>query len=963
MSDLLKYKVFINGRLGIRQTNPLGINTLKEQYSKETGGKLSYARRLIGKLTFTGADFTYLYRIEKSIYRCEQVNVSVQKKCDNIFTNWFTGYISLNDAAWDLDQCKVTAEVNVIDRYSCITDNGDKEVNLFELISERKTITTIPGTIEYAECDYLDPGCLTDPFFVEYRATYEEGRLGTIGRRYYARYNYGGGSYGYPLLYAPYDYVYGDGSGEFGFKIVGGDGSTASIDNGMTLKNVLEKLLQNICPGLTVKSDFFQINPDNVLVNNYVTGQPSKVANLIIFQKSDIKRPNVSGNATRAIITIDKLLKNLTNLFNIGWFIDDDNRLVIEHISYLSSVSGLNLTSLRYANNVRHKKKYTYDKDKMPKRETFRYVEADGIDFVGLPIIYNSRCVNNDEKEYEASLFNNDVQMVLDNPASNSEKVKDSGFVLVACNGADAIITEPAVISGEPRLNNSLGYAQLHRDYWRHGRVLLTGNMNGTDQTFLSAIKTKKQEKLTIPFCCGDSFNPNHTILTALGIGEVDKAEFNLWGETLELDLLFGSDIGLTTNVAPVANPDMAVTPMDTPIVIDVLANDTDADGSIVPSSITIYTTAHCSVVVDSLFRLIVTPAIGFTGTAYVYYKIRDEWNQESNFGIVSIMVYDGLAAPIAVDDNYNTEQNTSLTISAAAGVLANDIDDQGIINLTVTPYSGATSAGGSVVLNADGSFYYTPPSPSYTGTDTFPYNVTDSTGLNDTGLVSILVRDPNSPLAVNDNYRTVIDVVLSVPSATGLTINDLDNGPLLATAETVATVQGGSVTISANGAFVYTPPTGYTGPDSFDYTITDSDLNTDVGTAFIDVLPLVYVRLLTYNIDNTLIIEDCGSGGSRNRGRERTADFKLEYFADSGATIPMDITGLAIQIDFRMAFVDNLLSITYNSDLSTPGEGIDDIIGTDEIISRTYSDCSDTTTEDYDIYWSVLPNPDYIII
>ncbi len=80
---------------------------------------------------------------------------------------------------------------------------------------------------------------------------------------------------------------------------------------------------------------------------------------------------------------------------------------------------------------------------------------------------------------------------------------------------------------------------------------------------------------------------------------------------------------------------------------------------------------------------------------------------------------------PVANDDTYVTGLNTTLNVSAGIGLLANDTDSNGIIGLTVraTPISGPTT--GSVGLNADGSFSFTPAMGS-TASASFEYQVCD---------------------------------------------------------------------------------------------------------------------------------------------------------------------------------------------------------------------------------------------
>ena len=77
--------------------------------------------------------------------------------------------------------------------------------------------------------------------------------------------------------------------------------------------------------------------------------------------------------------------------------------------------------------------------------------------------------------------------------------------------------------------------------------------------------------------------------------------------------------------------------------------------------------------------------------------------------------------APIAAGDNYSTPQDTALTV-AAPGVLANDSDPDGNPLATVKV---SDPAHGTVTLNADGSFTYTP-TGGFIGADSFTYKVSD---------------------------------------------------------------------------------------------------------------------------------------------------------------------------------------------------------------------------------------------
>jgi hypothetical protein len=94
---------------------------------------------------------------------------------------------------------------------------------------------------------------------------------------------------------------------------------------------------------------------------------------------------------------------------------------------------------------------------------------------------------------------------------------------------------------------------------------------------------------------------------------------------------------------------------------------------------------------------------------------------------------------------------------------------------------------------------------------------------------------DPaNSALvAVNDNYLTLPGMAISV-AAPGVLANDTGNG---LTAVLNSDVTTGTLTLQANGAFVYTPTNSFLGPDSFTYHATDGLADSNLATVTITIV------------------------------------------------------------------------------------------------------------------------------
>src|SRR4030095_16639482 len=108
-------------------------------------------------------------------------------------------------------------------------------------------------------------------------------------------------------------------------------------------------------------------------------------------------------------------------------------------------------------------------------------------------------------------------------------------------------------------------------------------------------------------------------------------------------------------------------------------------------------------------------------------------------------------------------------------------------------------------VLNANGAFTYTP-SSNYSGSDSFTYRASDGSATSGIVTVSIDVTpESDTPTAAADNYSLAEDGVLNV-AAPGVLGNDSEPDGGTLNAVLVSDVSHGTLTLQADGSFVYTP-------------------------------------------------------------------------------------------------------------------------------------------------------------
>lgn len=644
--------------------------------------------------------------------------------------------------------------------------------------------------------------------------------------------------------------------------------------------------------------------PDNGAIN-YVTGEPTQVDNLILFQKSDVKRPNVSGNAWKAEWTFDKLMETLNILFNVSYSLEN-GVFRLEHISWFSRNAGLNLTLPAFQKWTKGKRKYSYDVGDIPIRENWKFKEA--INYAGgwnTQIDYAGACAigsnENAEKNYVIDELTTDVQLCLDNPSSDSNVVEDLGFVLIATkkyNGEYFIITEADATYGT-RLNNSLSFNKLVRRYHFHNRPLNKGILNGDNVTFITTKPIKKGEKLTVPLCCETTFNPNDTVTTDLGVGIVDGAQFNLSAETLELDLLYNVFDTLINNQAPQLAGGAYSTYQNVPIVIPL--NAVDSDGVITEISIK-NQAYHGTVEVLSLTEIKYTPNAGYTGWDSFSLVAFDDWSEVSNVAGFGITVYPPNQPPTAQNDSYNVYHGEQF--NAQISVFDNDSDDLGF---TLVNSNIVTALGVNIVIDGNGRFSYVPPA-GFEGVDTFQYSIVDNAGLTSTATVTLNIAYKNKPIAVADNYITQKDTQLVTNGTAGkeaLFANDYTpDGQTYAytcNVENKATTAGGTVQIQANGLFTYTPPANFTGQDTFTYTVNNVN-GSGVGNVTINVIPTIYVRIAKSDHKFEYQILFCGDPPMQTIGGQNvTNDFTLYFYADAAKTIPYNVTGLNFKCNIKI--------------------------------------------------------------
>ncbi|WP_345271553.1 beta strand repeat-containing protein, partial [Nibrella viscosa] len=272
----------------------------------------------------------------------------------------------------------------------------------------------------------------------------------------------------------------------------------------------------------------------------------------------------------------------------------------------------------------------------------------------------------------------------------------------------------------------------------------------------------------------------------------------------------------------PVANPDASTTAQGTPVSTTVLANDFANGNAGFPAStanVSVTVTSgplHGSAVPQGNGTILYTPAAGYSGPDSYTYTICSI--TEPNLCATTTVSLQVIGAISAVPDASTTAQGTSVTTV----VLSNDVVNSQPASATNVTVSVTTQpAHGTAVVNpSTGAVVYTP-AAGYSGLDSYTYTIcsTVQPSLCATTTVSLTVVGAIS--AQPDNSTTA----QGTPVTTVVLANDNVNGsPASATNVTVSVTtqpaHGTAVVNPSTGEVVYTPAAGYSGLDSYTYTI-----------------------------------------------------------------------------------------------------------------------------------------------
>ena len=322
---------------------------------------------------------------------------------------------------------------------------------------------------------------------------------------------------------------------------------TILLRHAYKLSDVIDVLLEQIDNtvthgGTSAVSDFLYG------VSNSIRGTQREV---FITPKSNIITANYDTPATKSVITFNSILNLLRNVYNCYIDIDEDNKLIIEHVQYFMNgrtYTGTNSSiDLTQVINPRTGKaitsqtnKYSYEQQEIPQFIEIKWLDETSDDFDGEYI----ECLDNFVQKglidsRSADKFTSDIDYI----GINSNEISKAGFVLfeATLTGGIYTIVEPTItVNGRNKTmqNGYLSVPYLQKTYMIYNAPSNTMSINGGTHDISvdgGSLKRNKIQELELPNVL--YVDEQRLITTSLGSGLVVDKEDTTDDGTLKIKI------------------------------------------------------------------------------------------------------------------------------------------------------------------------------------------------------------------------------------------------------------------------------------------------------------------------------------------------------------------------------------------------------------------------------------------
>lgn len=346
---------------------------------------------------------------------------------------------------------------------------------------------------------------------------------------------------------------------QMSFWIVGSsnlyDGMDSNLATNFTLKDAfplysaIQVLLAEIAPDVTYDPtlavhEFFRENYTlrslRTMPSAYIPSPRSRGARLYITPITNVKKTRYEQAAQRGDMTLKQIFDMLRNVYDCYWWIDDDNRLRIEHVSYFKHNNAyligkpkadIDVTAMKDMPNglswAFGTSEVEYDRKRCPVRYEFEWGDVCTEQFNGAAIDIEDKFVDGDAKEkVNVANFMADIDFIVISPRT----VSDDLYVLIESNVARGGTEIPmvSIASDKPKYAIQNGYCSFLFAEANYLNYDLGGWRAKADGAYLDVRGVRQYRKQTITFPMPIAKIADiGAVKTDVGIGRIKEQEIN----------------------------------------------------------------------------------------------------------------------------------------------------------------------------------------------------------------------------------------------------------------------------------------------------------------------------------------------------------------------------------------------------------------------------------------------------
>ncbi len=314
-------------------------------------------------------------------------------------------------------------------------------------------------------------------------------------------------------------------------------------------------------------------------------------------------------------------------------------------------------------------------------------------------------------------------------------------------------------------------------------------------------------------------------------------------------------------------------------------------------TAVLLTTTTHGTLTLNADGGFTYVPQTDFLGLDTFYYYATDG-AVTSTVATVTIAVAPEGVPPVVANDSFTVEANSAFS-SDAPGVLANDIEMNGgaLQAVLETP-----AAHGDVLLNADGSFFYSP-AADYAGEDTFTYRAFYGPQISGLAVVTITVLSTNNTGAALTNIFTELQATTTMWGGSDLKIRAARRA-LASLPATVTQAAADYYAVARASRVSNSPELSAKGREVGDYLTLQLQLTVNLlSTQLLVVVPSIYTTRATNAllVAQSLLTDIGPTGDLLDRAKTLNSVIsqagKAALAIKSGSLAPASVAGRAVGI------------------------------------------------------------------